>query len=216
MANPDIQAAKDSTYRRALTEAAEQVFATVGYAEAKVAEICEAAGVSLATFYKVFQGKAELHAAVHARRAEEVFLAAQAALKPGATPFQLMLYGCSAYVRFQASHPNYLKLVLREGYTWAEPCGPEHSGQRQVWEQGLELAAQVLGEGVARGELLPGSPRRHARLLVAITQVILADWVADGMSRPADALTDDVLDTLVRALATEPARAAWLASREIA
>lgn len=212
MASARMKAAKDELYRQVIIEAAESVFADGGYDEAKVTEIAEKAGVSLGTLYKVFEGKADLHAAVHARRAEEIYETAAAALTTFDSPFSLMLRAAEAYVRFQAEHPSYLRMVLREGYAWSEPIGLPHTHQRAVWEKGIELAANVLSEGIGAGELQPGPPERHARMLIAIMQILLADWVARGMVEPPGRLAADVLDTLVRSLASDTQRERWFSN----
>ena len=51
---------KGARTRRRLLEAAEQVFADLGYHDASIVKITEAAGVSQGTFYLYFAGKQEV------------------------------------------------------------------------------------------------------------------------------------------------------------
>ena len=46
--------------RQRLIEAAERVFAQVGYHDASIVKITEAAGVAMGTFYLYFRGKKEI------------------------------------------------------------------------------------------------------------------------------------------------------------
>lgn len=63
--------------RRRLLEASLSVFATKGLHETRVDDICDVAAVARATFYRHFDGKAEVFAALHAEMAEEVIRTAR-------------------------------------------------------------------------------------------------------------------------------------------
>ena len=47
-------------YRERVLDAAEREFARVGYADARMPDVAREAGLSLATVYKTFAGKAEI------------------------------------------------------------------------------------------------------------------------------------------------------------
>jgi hypothetical protein len=74
--------------------------------------------------------------------------------------------------------------------------------QAETWRRGFELAAQVLAEGAAAGEVVDGPPTRLARLMIVVVQAVLADWVERGMKEPADEVAGAVRTTLLRTLAT--------------
>ncbi len=67
-----VRRAREEAYRGLILEAALGAFAKRGYAEAKVQEIAEAAGVATGTVYAIFPGKQELYRAVHRENLEEL------------------------------------------------------------------------------------------------------------------------------------------------
>lgn len=67
--------------KRALVEAASQLFKQQGYEAAKIGEIAERAEVSVGTFYNYFPGKADLLLAIVSLEVEEVLHQGEAVLK---------------------------------------------------------------------------------------------------------------------------------------
>ena len=67
-AKEKLKDARQALYQEHILDAAEQIFAELGYEEAKVVAMAKAAGVSLATVYSTFATKWEIYRAVHARR----------------------------------------------------------------------------------------------------------------------------------------------------
>jgi AcrR family transcriptional regulator len=74
---PEVQRAirhyARTAYTEAILEAAERLFLRVGYHDAKMADLAEAAGVSVGTLYKYFASKEEVFASLAARGREQVF-----------------------------------------------------------------------------------------------------------------------------------------------
>ena len=62
-----------TAYTEAILEAAERLFLRVGYHDAKMADLAEAAGVAVGTLYKYFASKEEVFASLAARGREQVF-----------------------------------------------------------------------------------------------------------------------------------------------
>lgn len=206
-----LREARDAAYREAALEGAEVVFAEHGFAGAKMTEIAATARISLATLYAVFDGKEQLHRAVHDWRARQILELTAGSLPADLNPLEALLAGSSAYVRFQVTHPSYLRLTLREAPSWASPHSIVHPEQLQAWHQGFQLAVQVCEAGIAVGQFVPERPQQHARMLIATMQVILADWFDSGMDAPGEEVERRVRHALVRSLVTDAARAAWFA-----
>ena len=100
----------------------------------------------------------------------------------------LLLAGVRAYVHFLIEHPNYLRMHLAEGYSWAA-SGQYRSGEQiAAWEQGIELTASLMAAGQAEGLIVDGDTTLMAKMMAAMQQVQIADWVDGGMSAPADDL----------------------------
>lgn len=206
-----LRDAKDAVYRTALLEAAELTFAEQGYEAAKVTDIAARAGLSLATLYKLFPGKADLHQAVHQLRTSEILRDSLDGLPQGEGALALLEHGVLAYVRYQLANPGYLRLTLREGATWTMRQSMHLPEQLDAWDQGFAMAEQTFAAGVAAGEFVDEPPALHARHMIALLQVLLGVWLDDGMAEPPEDVVARARRLLVRAFATPHAREAWTA-----
>lgn len=66
-----IQTYARTAYTEAILEAAEKLFQRVGYHEAKMADVAQAAGVSVGTLYKYFPGKIDVFTSLLQRGRDE-------------------------------------------------------------------------------------------------------------------------------------------------
>jgi TetR/AcrR family transcriptional regulator len=193
--------AREGLYRRLILEAAERIFAEKGFDAAKIEEVAAASGLSLGTLYAVVGGKTEVMRAVHeARNAEILACAAQAAAERAGGILEGLLAAVRAYVDFFVGHPEYLKLHLRGGHAWGlAGAGSRSRSQAHAWSEGVDLYAGIFERGIAAGVFHSGPPRLLARMMIAMQQVQLSDWVERGMPADADALVADVHAWLRRA-----------------
>jgi AcrR family transcriptional regulator len=196
-----VRDAKDAVYRTAILQAAELAFADAGFDAAKVQDVAAAAGVSLATLYKLYPGKADLRREVHELRTAEILDASTANLPADADALGLLMHGALAYARYQLAHPAYLRLTLREGATWTTRKTMTLPEQSQAWDQGYSLAVEVFRAGAAAGVFVDEPPAQQARLMIAILQVILGEWVDDGMITPPDEVLRRIADAMTRSFA---------------
>src|SRR2546430_11421135 len=101
--------------RERLLEAAAEVFARTGYAEASAEAIAREAGMSKATFYEHFANKEECILALFDRAAEVVLAAmATAAQRAGTDPVERLKAGTNAFLREVATHPEASQTLLVE------------------------------------------------------------------------------------------------------
>jgi AcrR family transcriptional regulator len=113
---------KGEARRRAILEAAEQVFAERGYDGASIADIARAAETAKSVIYDHFASKAELHkAAVEARGKElQAHVAAAVAEKASERANERLRAGVDAYFRYVEAHPAAWNLLVRDA-----PAAPE-------------------------------------------------------------------------------------------
>jgi len=190
-------------YRSAVLEAAERVFAERGFEAAKMQEVAAAAGVALATLYSVFPGKAELYAAIHERRGNELLETAGTAAIADRDAVALLLEGVSRYVGYFVEHPDFLRMHLREGAAWAMPGRTMRTKeQRLAWSEGVRRIAQLVARGIADGLIVDDEPERVAKMMIAMQQVQLADWIERASATDPDVLIERVRGLLVRAFCT--------------
>jgi AcrR family transcriptional regulator len=104
-------AAKGQRTRARLLQAAEQVFAELGYNDASIVKITEAAGVGQGTFYLYFPGKAEIFDELVRDLNHRVRRTMSEAAEQGRTRIESELLGFRAFFRFTAEHPALYRII---------------------------------------------------------------------------------------------------------
>jgi AcrR family transcriptional regulator len=188
-----VREARQDAYRSLILEAAQRVFATRGYAEVKVQEIAEDAGIATGTVYAIFPSKQELYRAVHRVNLEE--LAKRYAEIPGDRDTRAVIRDRIAIsTRFLCERPDYLRIYLREAAHW----GFDATALPKDAAAFTDLA--LYRRGVERGELIGADAELLQSLAMAASHVILFHWLKDGMREPADELTRRILAHTERTL----------------
>src|SRR4030095_8392838 len=94
--------ARGERTRQRLLESAERIFAELGYHDASIVKITEAAGVGQGTFYLYFQSKSRCSDKVVLALNSRVRAAMTEAAEQGTTRAERELLGFSAFFRFTA------------------------------------------------------------------------------------------------------------------
>ncbi|MFC7790292.1 TetR/AcrR family transcriptional regulator [Microbacterium sp. MAHUQ-60] len=131
--------------RRRLLEAAEQVFADLGYHEASIVKITEHAGVALGTFYLYFDSKQSIFEALVLDLNSRVRHSMSEAMAGASGRIEAERLGFEGFFRFTARHPA-LYRVVREA-EFVSPAMLRLHYERIVdgYQAGL-AAAQRSGE----------------------------------------------------------------------
>ena len=173
-AKEKVRQARNDAYRDLILEAAQRVFAERGYAEAKVADIAQAAGVATGTVYGIFPGKEDLYRAIHRDNLDEL-ARRYAAIPVSSSVRETLLARSEMSTRFLTSRPDYLRIYLREAESW----GFDPSELPSDAAAFVDLA--LFERGVANGELVDEDPQLLQSLMLANGQVHLAHWLRGGM-----------------------------------
>jgi AcrR family transcriptional regulator len=183
----EARRARSDVYRQHVFAAAERVFAERGFEAASMQDISKAAALSMGTIYGVFPGKTELYRAVLEERGREVLALAHAIAARRAPARETLDALIELYVGYFADHPEFLRMHLRSGASWAlSPSGTD--AQVRHWLDIQTLQADVFRRGIAEGVFVDEDPGYLARLFSVMDQVLLADWVASGMKAGRDQL----------------------------
>lgn len=199
VAKAGVKRAREEMYRRLVLEAAERVFAEQGFEAARIQDIATEAGISLGTLYSVFPGKWEVYRAVHEARGAELLATASQVLTQSGNTLELLLDGIRGYVCYLIDHPDYLRMHLSEGYSWAASHQYRSGEQIEAWERGIELTATLFAQGQREGVIVDGHPTLLAKMMAAVQQVQLADWVERGMDTSPDEVIDRIQEHFRRA-----------------
>jgi AcrR family transcriptional regulator len=190
--NPDkVRDAERS--RAAILDAAEKLFAELGYDATSLTQVGAIAGVSRGTPGYFFRSKAELYQAVLDRSFAEVREAVRAgrarALASQEIPETILAGAVSDYFDFLAARPNFVRLIEREALNGGRlPEGVSHisAGQEALAAISAELGLDDSPSGEAAQLLLSiislcWFPLIHGRTVAPAVGVRLDD--ADDLER---------------------------------
>jgi AcrR family transcriptional regulator len=174
--------------RTRLLEAAEQVFTELGYHDASIVKIADAAGVAPGTFYLYFAGKLDIFDELVEDLNRRVRHAMADAASRGETRTEAERLGFQAFFRFTADHPG-LYRVIRQ----AEFVSPR--ALRLHYERIVAGYVRGLRKAMARGEIAAGDPEVLAWALMGVGEMIGLRWILWG---DTDEIPTDVFEETIR------------------
>jgi AcrR family transcriptional regulator len=151
--------------RTRLLDAAERVFAELGYHDASIVKITEAAGVGQGTFYLYFASKKEVFDELVRDLNRRVRHAMKESSSKGTTRIEAELLGFGAYFRFTAEHPALYRIIRQ-----AEFVSPEMLHYH--YEKLAEGYVEGLRESMAKGEVGDIDPEVSAWALMAAGELL--------------------------------------------
>jgi AcrR family transcriptional regulator len=174
--------------RRRILDSAEQVFAELGYHDASIVKITEAAGVAQGTFYLYFQSKKDIFDDLVRDLNRRVRHAMKEASAQGETRLEAELLGFGAYFRFTAEHTALYRIIRQ-----AEFVSPDMLHYH--YEKLSEGYVEGLREATAKGEAGEIDPEVTAYALMGMGELIGMRWILwDGRG----AVPDDVVREIAR------------------
>lgn len=182
---------KGARTRRKLLEAAEEVFAALGYHDASIVKITEAAGVAQGTFYLYFAGKQQIFDEVVADLNHRVRHAMSEAASGATTRLEAERRGFAGFFQFTAEHPA-LYRVIRQ----AEFVSPH--ALRNHYERIVEGYVPPLRDAMATGEVVPGDAMVLAWSLIAVGEAVGMRWI---LWDEAKAVPDEVFEQMMAIIA---------------
>ena len=183
--------------RQRLLDAAERVFGDVGYVEASIVKITEAAGVGQGTFYLYFSSKKEVFDELVRDLNRRVRHAMKDASSRGESRVESELLGFAAYFRFTAEHPALYRIIRQ-----AEFVSPEML--RYHYEKLTEGYVEGLREAMDRGDIGQIDPEVTAYALGGAGELLGMRYVlwGDGSIPPR---VEAELARIIRAVLEPPA-----------
>lgn len=156
--------------RRRLLEAAESVFAELGYHDASIVKITESAGVGQGTFYLYFSSKKEIFDELVLDLNHRVRQAMTEAASRGATRAERELLGFTAFFRFTAEHPALYRIVRQAEFVSPETLQRHYDRLTAGYVAGLRQAME-------EGEIASGDPEVLAWALMGIGELVGMRWI---------------------------------------
>jgi len=193
--------ARGAQTRTNLLDAAEKVFAELGYHDASIVKITDAAGVAQGTFYLYFKGKQEIFDELVEDLNRRVRHAMSDASAQGGNRIESERLGFQAFFRFTAEHPALYRIIRQ-----AEFVSP--GALRMHYTRIVEGYIAGLDKAKSNGEITELDTSVAAWALMGIGELVGMRWVLweDGNPQLPEPVFDEVMALIQRALgAREPA-----------
>ena len=186
--------ARGARTRQKLLEAAERIFAELGYHDASIVKVTEAAGVGQGTFYLYFASKKEIFDEVVLDLNSRVRHAMTEAAEQGTTRAERELLGFAAFFRFTAEHPALYRIVRQAEFVSPETLVVHYERLTSGYVTGLRQAMDA-------GEIAAGDPEVLAWSLMGIGELVGMRWILwNGEREMPDGVFDELARIIVRAL----------------
>ena len=186
--------ARGERTRRRLIDSAEQIFAELGYHDASIVKITEAAGVGQGTFYLYFTSKKEVFDEVVLDLNARVRHAMTEAAATGKTRAEQELLGFGAFFRFTADHPALYRIIRQAEFVSPETLQTHYDRLLRPYAAGLEQAMEA-------GEAAQGDPEVLAWSLMGIGELVGMRWILwNGEREMPEAVFDELARIIVRTL----------------
>jgi AcrR family transcriptional regulator len=156
--------------RRRLLEAAESVFADLGYHDASIVKITEAAGVGQGTFYLYFASKKEVFDELVLDLNHRVRQTMTEASSAGETRAERELLGFTAFFRFTAEHPALYRIIRQAEFVSPEMLHRHYERLTDGYVAGLRQAMDDR-------EIAMGDPEVLAWALMGIGELVGMRWI---------------------------------------
>ncbi|MEV8041153.1 TetR/AcrR family transcriptional regulator [Arthrobacter sp. NPDC080082] len=199
--------ARGTRTRAKLLEAAEAVFASVGYHDASIVKITEAAGVGLGTFYLYFDGKQTIFDEVVEDLNRRVRHAMTDAARSAGNRIDAERAGFRAFFRFTAEHPALYRIIRQAEFVSPGALRLHYTRIVNGYIEGLK-SAQLAGE------VRDMDPTVAAWALMGIGELIGMRWVLwdeEGAEPAAGArpeipehVFEEMMQFIERGLAPDP------------
>jgi AcrR family transcriptional regulator len=163
--------------RQRLLDAAEQVFGDIGYVDASIVKITEAAGVGQGTFYLYFASKQEIFDELVRDLNRRVRHAMKEASSKGETRLESELLGFGAYFHFTTEHPALYRIIRQAEFVSPAMLRYHYDKLSEGYIDGLRAAKE-------RGEVGDIDPEVSAYALMAAGELLGMRWVLWGDGVP--------------------------------
>ena len=170
--------------RQRLLEAAEGIFAELGYHEASIVKITEAAGVAQGTFYLYFSGKQEIFEELVRDLNRRVRRAMAVGAEHGRTRAEAELLGFMGYFEFAAQHGALYRIIRQAEFVSPQTLRDHYEAIASGYTAALESAMDS-------GEVASMNPEILAWALMGMGELLGMRWIVwqDAGDVPQDLLT---------------------------
>jgi AcrR family transcriptional regulator len=179
--------------RRRLLDAAESVFGDVGYHDASVVKVAEAAGVAAGTFYLYFDSKKAIFDELVRDLNRRVRHAMKEGSAKGASRLESEQLGFDAYFRFTSDHPALYRIIRQAEFVSPEMLRYHYDRLSEGYIEGLRAASES-------GEIRELDAEVATFALMGIGEMIGMRWILWGGGAPMPKRVSDELARIIRCI----------------
>ncbi len=179
--------------RRRLLDAAERIFGELGYHDASIVKLAEAAGVATGTFYLYFDSKRSIFDELIRDLNRRIRQAMKEGSSQGTTRLEAELLGFDAYFRFTRDHPSLYRIIRQAEFVSPEMLHFHYDRLSRGYIEALREAAE-------RGEVGPLDAEVTAFALMGLGEMIGMRWIVWGGEEPVPGRVVDELRRIVGAV----------------
>lgn len=183
--------------RQQLVDCAAQLFAERGYAETRIKDIVEAAGVAKGLFYWYFENKEALFDSVAADIRQRLRQAQANAIDRDADALRQIRQGTEASVRFMAENAPFFSLLE------VESGAVSQDSRRAGTNQHIEDVARLVERGQEAGVIVEGDSQMLAIGVVGAVGIYTHSHRTGRLSVDIDELARYVGQSVARTLAAD-------------
>ncbi len=159
--------------RRRLLDAAESVFGELGFHEASIVKLTEAAGVAGGTFYLYFDSKKAIFEELMRDLNRRIRHAMSEGAARGSTRVESELLGFDAYFRFTAEHPALYRIIRQSEFVAPEMLRFHYDRVSEGYVAALRKAAED-------GEIGDLDPEVTSYALMGLGELVGMRWILWG------------------------------------
>ncbi len=185
--------------KRQILEAAAAVFSRSGYHEARMDDIAEAAGLSKGALYLYFPGKEALITALLEGHLDRALHFMQELVGVEGTVRERLL----AYIRHEAEELDGMRTILPVCYEFYAAALRQEAGAaffKSYFRRYVDLLAEMIRQGIERGELRHAGPMQTAILLAGTHEGLTLLWLMDPTAFDWSAQMESGLQLVLDAL----------------
>jgi AcrR family transcriptional regulator len=183
--------------RRRLLDAAERVFGEVGFHDASIVKVADAAGVAAGTFYLYFDSKKAIFDELVRDLNRRVRHAMKEASSQGTTRLESELLGFEAYFRFTSEHPALYRIIRQAEFVSPEMLRYHYDRLSDGYIEALQAASDA-------GEISPLDAEVAAFALMGMGELIGMRFILWGDGTPLPERVWDELRRLIGCILEAP------------
>jgi AcrR family transcriptional regulator len=177
--------------RRRLLDAAERVFGELGFHDASIVKLADAAGVASGTFYLYFDSKKAIFVELMRDLNRRIRHAMSEGAARGTTRLESELLGFDAYFRFTSEHPALYRIIRQSEFVAPEML-------RYHYDRVAEGYVIALEKAMEAGEIGPVDAEVTAYALMGLGELVGMRWILWGDGAPVPDRVSDELARIIR------------------